>query len=181
MGICLYAPQNGIVRRGVVGETPGYAGDQKIVGVARGFDVVQIAVQAAGKPTVGIRLIVLADIHVRKGSVRRVLGQPQHVAEVIVLAVPAEKPPPVPGLPKEGGLILIQRVKPVTGVDIHVQKLNADVQKRVALPERDAVDVGAHGTAQSDILARKRGGHLTQAAQKCPVVREVAEIEIRTG
>ena len=69
----------------------------------------------------------------------------QDVAQVIVLAVPDQQPPPGGVFPPEGGLVPVQGVHAVVAVDVGEQELHAGVQHGVPAAHGDAVDVGEHG------------------------------------
>ena len=176
-GVLLNDAQDLRLRRGVVAEHARHAGHHKVVAVAvllaQGQVVLQVLVHGVHRVGGGIGAKVL---HHKVGGA--VGLQAQHVAQVVVLAVPHQHPLAGSTLPPVGGLVLVQRVHAVVAVDVGVQELDAVVQHGVPLAHRDAVDVGAHGGFGGDAVGVQQGADLVQAALQHVMVGQVAEVQV---
>ena len=176
-GVAFDRAQDLRLGRGVVAEHAGHAGKDKVIRVAVLFALVQVMVQIAAQRFDRVGGQVCAKVlHHEVG--RAVGAQPQHVAKVIVLAVPHQQPLPGGVLPPVGGLVAVERVHAVVAVDVRVQKLDAMAQQHIALAHRDAVDVGAHGRFRLHAPAAQQRAGFAQAAVQHRAVRQVAEVEI---
>lgn len=92
-GVAFDRAQDLRLGRGVVAEHAGHAGKDKVIRVAVLFALVQVMVQVAAQRFDRVGGQVCAKVlHHEVG--RAVGAQPQHVAKVIVLAVPHQQPLP---------------------------------------------------------------------------------------
>ena len=69
---------------------------------------------------------------------------PQSVSQIIMFAAEYQQAFARFVFPVIRGLVVIQRIHAVMGVDIGKQEFHAVFQKGVPLPHRDAVDIGVH-------------------------------------
>ena len=97
----------------------------------------------------------------------------QHIAQIIVLAIPNQQPLPGGILPPKCILILIQGIHPVVAVHVRKEELHPFGQHSVPIAHRNAVDVRHHGRPH---CRTRLAQILLPAAQPLPVYRAIHQI-----
>ncbi len=165
--------------RGVVAEHARHRRQDEVVGVAVFLTFAQVVVQVLGQ---GLHVVgrpggAAQAVHGHK--VGGVVGpQAQHVAQVVVFAVPHQQAAAVLVLPEIGGLVAAQRVHAVVAVDVGVQEPDAVFDQGVPLTHGKAVDVGAHGRVQVHPALGEAVPPGSQTAGIDPAVQKVGEVQV---
>ena len=163
--------------RGVVAEHAGDGGDDEVVAVAVVLAEPEIVREVAVQRVhVVAGLLAQTEVALRHELRARIGADAEHVAEVVVLAVPHQQPLAGGVLPPVGVLVLIERVHAVVAVDVGEEELDAMREQRVALAHGDAVDVGDHRRFHRHAVRAQQGFDLVQPAAEDAAVDQVAEV-----
>ena len=163
--------------RGVVAEHAGDGGDDEVVAVAVVLAEPEIVREVAVQRVhVVAGLLAQTEVALRHELRARVGADAEHVAEVVVLAVPHQQPLAGGVLPPVGVLVLIEWVHAVVAVDVGEEELDAMREQRVALAHGYAVDVGDHRRFHRHAVRAQQGFDLVQPAAEDAAVDQVAEV-----
>lgn len=71
--------------------------------------------------------------------------KPQHIAQIIMFAVPDQQPLSGSVFPEEGILVLVQRIHTVVAVNIREEELHTVFNHGVTVAHGESIDIGCHG------------------------------------
>ena len=134
-------------RRRIIAENTGHCGYNEIVWITLGFTfgqiLVKICMQLIREGSAGVGIFTQTVAH---HPVDSVVGlKPQHIAQIIMFAVPDQQPLSGSVFPEESILVLVQRIHTVVAVNIREEELHTVFNHGVTVAHGESIDIGCHG------------------------------------